>query len=86
MSRQLRDPAKLAEYLKKRDRTQAQLGRLAGCERAFIHKLLTGIKRSCTDQLADAIERELGVDPGTLFLPPTSRAAGSRIKRPGRAA
>ncbi len=72
----LRDPQRLRGYMKVQDYSQSRLARQANCSRQFIHMLLTGQRRSCSDDIAARIEDCLGVLPGTLFAPsesPTTR-------------
>lgn len=63
----LRDPKLLADYMKAGDFSQARLGRYAQCSRQFIHLLITGQRRTCTQAVARRIEEALRVLPGTLF-------------------
>jgi len=66
----LRDPDQLAQYLAAARVSQAELARQAGVSRQFIHRLLSGKCRSCTYEVAEAIEITLRVRPGTLFFVP----------------
>lgn len=63
----LRDPKLLRSLMEAQDCTQSDLARQANCSRQFIHMLLNGSRRSCTDEVATAIEETLRLLPGTLF-------------------
>ena len=65
--KQLIDPALLDNLMDLKQKNGAQLGRLAGTSRQFIHQLRTGKRTSCTDAKAAAIAAALGVKTGALF-------------------
>lgn len=73
---ELRDRELLARYMEDRDMNQARLGRYAEVSRQFIHKLVSGEKKTCTPAVADRIEEALGVLKGTLFVPHASPIGG----------
>lgn len=77
----LRDPSLLVAHMKHHDFTQARLARAAGCSRQFIHLLVTGQKKSCSDRIGARIEQALDVPPTTLFLPMKSPVARPMVKR-----
>lgn len=70
----LRDAELLARYMEAKDFSQARLGRYAGVSRQFIHKLVSGETRTCSDGVGRLIEEGLSVLPGTLFTPEQSIA------------
>ena len=72
----LRDPKLLRSLMVAQDYTQSNLARQANCSRQFIHMLLNGTRRSCTDDIAARIEGSLSLLPGTLFMPDLSSTAG----------
>lgn len=79
----LRDSQLLAAYMDNADFTQSRLARYAECSRQFVHMLLTGKRRTCTEKIAARIEEALRVLPGTLFADeksPTSATAVARKK------
>jgi hypothetical protein len=63
----LRDPKLLRSLMDAQDCSQSNLARQANCSRQFIHMLTTGARRSCSDEVATAIEGALRLLPGTLF-------------------
>lgn len=69
----LRDADLLARHLIDRDCTQARLARKVGRSRQFINKLVAGSTDACSTDVARAIEEELNVVPGTLFMPSSPR-------------
>lgn len=73
---QIRDHELLVRYMEDRDMSQARLGRYAEVSRQFIHKLVTGEKRTCTPAVAERIEEALGLLEGTLFVPRKSPTGG----------
>jgi transcriptional regulator with XRE-family HTH domain len=75
----LRDPKLLRSLMSAQDRTQSDLARQANCSRQFIHMLLTGKRRSCTDDVATAIEGSLSLLPGTLFMADVSSTKGQNV-------
>ena len=72
----LRDPKLLRSLMAAQDCSQSNLARQANCSRQFIHMLLNGTRRSCTDDVAALIEGSLSLLPGTLFMPEMSPASG----------
>lgn len=72
----LRDQHQLAGFLAANAMSQAELARVAGVSRQFIHMLVRGDKRSCRPDVAARIEEALRVLPGTLFVQWPSTAAG----------
>jgi hypothetical protein len=77
----LRDRQLLADYMRKREFTQARLGRYAGVSRQFIYQLVSGRLDSCSRPVGQLIEEALDLLPGTLFVPMTSLDAGDTIPR-----
>lgn len=79
----LHDPSLLADLMDRRQVNGAQLGRLAGTSRQFIHQLLKGSRTSCADDTALLIEQALNVGPGALFYDPdvTPLPARRRLAR-----
>lgn len=75
----LRDTDLLARYMEAKDFSQARLGRYAGVSRQFIHKLVTGETRTCSERVGRLIEEGLSVLPGTLFAPEESIGARPRV-------
>lgn len=71
----LKDAELLVAHMRHKDYTQARLARAAGCSRQFIHLLVTGGRRSCTQRVGSRIEEALDVPPGTLFLALKSHTA-----------
>lgn len=63
----LRDPKLLRSLMDAQDCSQSNLARQANCSRQFIHMMLNGTRRSCTDDVATAIESALRLLPGTVF-------------------
>lgn len=63
----LRDPQMLARYMEANDFSQARLARYAGCSRQFVHLLLKGERRTCTQPIGKRIEEAMKLLPGTLF-------------------
>lgn len=82
----LRDADLLSRYMEDKDFSQARLGRYAGVSRQFIHKLVSGETRTCSDRVGALIEEGLSVLPGTLFMPEQSIAARPRVQRQKTAA
>jgi hypothetical protein len=72
----LRDPELLKGFMAVHDCSQSRLSRKAGCSRQFVHLLVTGQRRSCSEEIAARIEDCLTVLPGTLFAPSVSPTAG----------
>lgn len=79
----LRDAELLARYMEAKDFSQARLGRYAGVSRQFIHKLVTGETRTCSEKVGTLIEEGLSVLPGTLFVPEVSSQKRPAVT-PGR--
>lgn len=75
----LRDADLLARYMDAKDFSQARLGRYAGVSRQFIHKLVAGETKTCSERVGALIEEGLSVLPGTLFVPEASITARPRV-------
>lgn len=82
----VRDPELLAAHMKHKDFTQARLARYVGCSRQFIHMLIEGERRTCTQQVGMLIEEALSAVPGTLFLTEKSPVKRPSVKRKATAA
>lgn len=78
----LRDADLLSRYMEAKDFSQARLGRYAGVSRQFIHKLVSGEARTCTELVGRRIEEGLSVLPGTLFTLEQSTGTRPQVTRP----
>lgn len=96
-----RDPKLIPAYMDHLDYTQARLARFVNaalaantppsgkaktCGRQYIHLLATGKRRTCSTEVAEAIEEALRVLPGTIFAEEKSATSERRRSRRGTAA
>jgi transcriptional regulator with XRE-family HTH domain len=77
----LRDRERLGKFMDANGIRQSDLARAAGVSRQFVHMLLRGNKRSCSDGVARRIEEGLHVVPGTLFVPEKSTSERRPVQR-----
>lgn len=72
----LRSKEILDAFMANKGFSNGRLAQYAGCSRAFIGHLRTGLKTSCTPKLAEAIAEALDVPLVALFEPKTSAVSG----------
>lgn len=68
---ELVDHRKLARLMREQSKGARTLGRSVGLGKSTLDRLRRGEHKSTREDVALAIERELNVEPGTLFVMPT---------------
>jgi len=63
----VKDPSALRDAIKARDLSHRELALIVGRCRQAIGHLTTGVRTTCTPELADQIAHALRVDVGVLF-------------------
>jgi hypothetical protein len=76
----LRSREILDAFMANKGFSNGRLAQYAGCSRAFIGHLRTGLKTSCTPKLAEAIAEALDVPLVALFEPKTSADSGQNAR------
>jgi hypothetical protein len=76
----LRSKEILNAFMDDKNFSNGRLAQYAGCSRAFIGHLRTGLKTSCTPQLAERISEALDVPLVALFDARESAGSGSNAR------
>lgn len=71
----VKDRRILADYIRFRRSSYAQLAKKVGCSKATIGHLVTGKTTSTKPEWARAIEEALDAPVGSLFVPQVSRVS-----------
>lgn len=71
----VKDRRILADYMKFRRMSYADLAKRVGCSKATIGHLVTGVTTSTKPEWARAIEESLDAPAGSLFLARVSRVS-----------
>lgn len=83
---QVRDTELFQRYMDAAGFSQSALADAVGYDRQYIHMLYHGRRKSCGKRLAQLIEAELKVLPGTLFVAHKSPTTKRPVTRKGTAA